>query len=129
MCQPTANPPITVAIVQDPIALRFQCIAPYRAFHQRCPTHQLYFPPNVENEGPQSGETGMGQEIAGNSRGFCRIFTENPSPGNSGWGRHFEDLGGGISGQMRMAKADMLGKGELYNGALMNYTINSPRIF
>ena len=32
-------------------------------------------------------------------------------PGNSFWGPHFDDLGGG-SGEMRMAKVDMLGRGE-----------------
>ena len=84
------------------------------ASFQRCPTYQLHFSPKRRQWGPQnpkSGWAGKFREI----QGFCRISTETLDPGNSGkfiLGTPFLAIWGDFPGEMRMAKVDMLGRGE-----------------
>ena len=61
---------------------------------------------------PTSEWAGKFREI----QGFCRISTETLGPGNSGkfiLGTPFLAIWGDFLGEMRMAKVDMLGRGDL----------------
>ena len=60
---------------------------------------------------PKSGWAGKFQKI----EGFCRISTETLGPGNSGeihFGEPILVIWGDFCGEMRMAKVDMLGRGD-----------------
>ena len=75
-------------------------------------------PENAENgdpQNPKSGWAGKFREV----QGFCRISTETLGPGNPRkfiFGTPFLAIWGDFRGEMRMAKVDMLGRGEIRSG-------------
>ena len=82
---------------------------------QRCPTYQLHFPPKRRKWGPQNPKLGWAEKFR-EIQVFCRISTETLGPGNSGkfiLGTPFSAFWGDFLGEMRMAKVDMLGRGDL----------------
>ena len=115
------TPPIALQNVARPIALMFSSIVQCR------PKYQLHLSPhNAWQWGTQTAGIGVGREILENSR-FLKNFHRKPQSGHSGkfiLGNIFWWFGGILWGKMRMAKDDMMGRGEVSQGIALCPTIS-----
>ena len=81
------------------------------SMHQLCPTYQLHSLPKRSTWGPQTAENGVGPGVPGHSnfhkkKNWSGEFRVVPA------GDPILVIWGGFLGDMRMAKVDMLGRGD-----------------
>ena len=98
----------------------------FSSFSRHCPTYQLHFPPKTLQMGDPKIRNRDGPGNSGKFRVSVE-FAQKPLvrviPGNSFWGPHFSRLGDFL-GEMRMAKVDMLGRGEVFLNKGRNMSTN-----